>query len=92
MRVYIADDVYSLTLPRVWRVIATGLFDYLSVPSTLVHEWWCQEYGMFQATNTSKVIYMYTVEPPITDPLRSGQPLYSGQTLCYRLNFYSTNT
>ena len=26
-----------------------------------------------------------TVEPPITDPLRSGQPLYSRQTLCYGL-------
>ena len=26
-----------------------------------------------------------TVEPPITDPPRSGQPLYSGQTMCYGL-------
>ena len=26
-----------------------------------------------------------TVEPPITDPPRSRQPLYSGQRLCYRL-------
>ena len=28
----------------------------------------------------------YTVEPLITDPPRSGQPLYSGQVPCYRLN------
>ena len=27
-----------------------------------------------------------TVEPLITDPPRSGQPLYSGQVPCYRLN------
>ena len=28
----------------------------------------------------------HTVEPPITDPLRSEQPLYSGQVSCYGLH------
>ena len=28
---------------------------------------------------------LYTVEPPITDPPRSGQPLYNGQAPCYGL-------
>ena len=39
--------------------------------------------------DTGIIIYerflTYTVEPPITDPPRSGQPLYSGQKLCYGL-------
>ena len=35
---------------------------------------------------TEVVSFRYTVEPPITDPPRSGQPLYSGQVPCYRLN------
>ena len=26
--------------------------------------------------------FEYTVEPPLTDPPRSGQPLYSGQVPC----------
>ena len=29
--------------------------------------------------------YLYTVKPLITDPLKSGQPLYSGQITCPRL-------
>ena len=29
--------------------------------------------------------YTSTVEPPITDPPRSGQPPYSGHTPCYGL-------
>ena len=31
-------------------------------------------------------IYIYTVEPLITDPPRSGQSLYNGQTLWHGLN------
>ena len=37
-------------------------------------------------TDNLHVLADYTVEPLITDPPRSGQPLYSGQVPCYRLN------
>ena len=43
-----------------------------------------------QQTLVSKVvnsidIYIYTVEPPITDPPTSGQPLYNGHWLWHQL-------
>ena len=41
--------------------------------------------ALYSKQNSHDIIVSGTVEPPIMDPPRSGQPLYSGQTLCYRL-------
>ena len=35
-------------------------------------------------SNVSLNIY-FTVKSPMTDPLRNGQPLYNGQTMCPQL-------
>ena len=41
---------------------------------------------LVQKDYTSLFFFWYTVELPITDPPRSGQPLYNRQTLWHRLN------
>ena len=44
-----------------------------------------------QHTQSEHIIY-YTVEPPITDPPRSGQPLYNGHARGTDCNYHRTNT
>jgi len=39
----------------------------------------------FKSKATLKWIFSYTVEPPITDPPTSGQPLYNGHGLWHQL-------
>ena len=43
------------------------------------------EGGYIDSCKKGDVFLCGTVKPPIMDPPRSRQPLYSGQTLCYRL-------
>ena len=46
----------------------------------------CAICGRLEKPVTVHVAKESTVEPPIAYPLRSGQPLYSRQMLCYGLN------